>query len=291
MAHQRKWQAPDLSNRVAVVTGATRGVGRGIAEVLGECGATVFVTGRSSDESGLTNEIGATVEDVADAVTTLGGKGVSFRCDHADDQQIADLFRTVRNETGQLDILVNNVIGWGEELDDVSTDDALESWRASMWDRPMSNWDGNMTVGVRSHVVACREAIPLMIDSAGNGTIIFTSEKPQEQPNQDLGIDVRAHAIARLTYSLSSQLEPHRIASMAVVPGFPRTETVRSSYENGHPYFKGWTDEEFIEKTESVHFTGRAVAMLSADMAVMSQTGQVLEVSQLANHYGFADSE
>lgn len=291
MAQQSKWQAPDLSNRVAVVTGATRGVGRGIAEVLGECGATVFVTGRSSDQSGLTNEIGTTVEDVADAITALGGKGIGLRCDHADDQQIAGLFRTVRNETGRLDILVNNVVGWGEELDDVSTDDALESWRASMWDRPMSNWDGNMTIGVRSHVVACREAIPLMIESDSGGVIVFTSEKPEAQPNPDLGIDVRAHTIERLTYSLSNQLEPHRIAAMAVVPGFPRTETVRSSYKDGHPYFEGWTEEDFIEKTESVHFTGRAVAMLYADTAVMSQTGQVLEVSQLASRYGFADSE
>ncbi len=274
-----------------MVTGATRGVGRGIAEVLGECGVTVYVTGRSSEATGLTNQSGATVETVADSVSARGGEGIAFPCDHRNDQQIAELFRAVRDDAGRLDILVNNVIGWGQELDDIDAQDAIERWRAPMWDRPITNWDGNMTVGVRSHVVACHQAIPLMIETADNGLVVFTSERPDETPNADLGIDVRAHAVARLVYSLSHQLESHRIASTAVVPGFPRTETVRRSYDEGHPYFKDWTDREFIEKTESVHFTGRAVAMLSADSSVMSHTGRVLEVSELASHYGFADIE
>lgn len=286
-----RWRAPDLSGRVAVVTGSTRGIGRGIAEVLGACGATVYVTGRSSNQSGMTNEVGATVEEVAEAVERFGGIGKSVQCDHSDDEQVAELFREVQRDSNRLDILVNNVIGWGLELDEIENEGALEKMRAPMWERPLSNWDGNMTVGTRAHVVACREAIPVMLQRNTNGLIVFSSEPPSETPTSDLGSDVRAHAVARISLSLSSQLQPYGIASNVVVPGFPRTEIVTKKRREGHPYFDGWTDDEFVSRTQSVYFTGRGVAQLASDPFVMKQSGKLFLGSELATIYDFQDTE
>lgn len=285
---RERWNCPDLSGKVAVVTGASRGVGRGIAEVLGECRATVYVSARSTRASPTTGDIKQTVEAVAEEIGRRGGVGIPVRCDHGSETDIDQLFKQVQADYGRLDILVNNVIGWGQEPPAPDLKDALKRMIAPMWRRRIANWDGNFHVGLRSHFLACRFGIPLMLEQK-RGVIIFIGERPDAEPNPDLSIDVRAHATARFASSLARQLEPYGIASLLLYPGFPRTEGVLENWETKHPYFSGWTREDFFARTESVHYAGRAVAILAADSDVMSKSGLVLGVHEVARSYGFTD--
>lgn len=283
-----RWTAPDLSGRVAVVTGASRGVGRGVAEVLGECGATVYVAARSTRESPTTGDAELTIEAVADEIGRRGGSGVPVRCDFAVEADVERLFAQVEAEQGRLDILVNNVVGWGAEFESQDVENDAKQWVAPMWQRSVANWDGNMNVGLRSHFLACRLAVPLML-RRGRGLIAFTGERPNAEPNPDLSIDVRAHATARFAFTLAGQLEAHGVASLLVYPGFPRTEGVLKSWESGNSYFEGWTHDDFMAKTESTHYAGRAVAMLAADAGVMARSGRVFGAHELALDYDFTD--
>ncbi len=287
-ASRERWNRPDLSGKVAVVKGASRGVGRGIAEVLGECGATVYVSARSTRESPTTGDVELTIEAVAEEIGRRGGVGIPVRCDHGSETDIEQLFRQVQAGSGQLDILVNNVIGWGQEPPAPDLKDELKRMIAPMWRRHIANWDGNFHVGLRSHFIACRFGIPLMLERKQR-VIVFIGERPDAEPNPDLSIDVRAHATARLAFSLARQLKPHGIASLLLYPGFPRTEGILENWDTKHPYFSRWTREDFFARTESVHYAGRAVAVLASDPDIMSKSGLVLGVHEVAHSYGFTD--
>lgn len=290
-AGTERWDRPDLSGKVAVVTGASQGVGRGVAEVLGECGATVYVSARSTRRSPAAEDPERTIEAVAEEIERRGGVGVPVRCDHGSEADIEQLFRQVEADCGRLDVLVNNVIGWGmEEFSQPDHPDNFLNMIAPIWKRHVSNWDGNFHVGLRSHFIACRFGIPLMLERK-QGLIVFTGERPDLEPNPDLSIDVRAHATARFAFTLARRLEPHGVASLLLYPGFPRTEGILKNWETGHRYFTGWTHEDFLARTESPHYTGRAVAMLAADADVMSRSGVVLGVHEAAREYGFTDMD
>ena len=282
-----RWTAPDLRGRIALVTGATRGVGRAVAGVLGECGATVYASGRGTRARGPTSDLGGTVEDTADEVTARGGEGVGVRCEHGSAEDTAALFARVAEERGGLDVLVNNVVGWYGEPS-VEIQDELDVWRAPMWERDFASWDGNMHVGVRSHALACHFGIPLMLGRPG-AAVIFTNERPNEEPGPDLGIDMRAHATARLALALARQLRGERIPAIAVYPGFPRIEAIVRNWERGHPYFKGWSEADFLARTESPAYAGRAIAMLVADANAMERSGQTVGAHELARAYDFTD--
>jgi len=287
-ASQEQWDPPDLSGKVAVVTGASRGVGRGVAEVLGECGAIVYVSARSTRESPTTSDPEQTIEVVAEEIKRKGGVGIPIQCDHGSEAEIERLFKQVESDHGRLDILINNVIGWDQEPPAPDLKDDLKHMIAPMWQRPVSNWDGNFHVGLRSHFLACRFGIPLMLEQK-QGVIIFTGEQPNDEPNPDLSIDVRAHATARFAFSLAQRLKRRGIVSLLLYPGFPRTEGILNNWNIKHPYFSGWSREDFLAKTESTHYTGRAVAMLAADPDILSQTGLTLGVHQVALDHGFTD--
>src|SRR5260370_37958887 len=154
-----------LRGSVAVVTGASRGVGKGIALALGEAGATVYVTGRS-EAGGTTEGLPGTVRDTADAVTQRGGQGVPVRCDHTADAEVEALFARVRQEEGRLDLLVNNVWGGYEQFD-------WSRFAAPFWEQPLRHWSGMFESSVRAHLVATRLAVPLML-SKGRGLIVHT---------------------------------------------------------------------------------------------------------------------
>lgn len=289
-ASREQWNPPDLGGKVAVVTGASRGVGRGVAEVLGECGATVYVSARSTRESPPTGNPEQTIEAVAEEIGRRGGVGIPVRCDHGSEADIERLFKQVEAGHGRLDVLVNNVIGWGEELSAPEVKDDLKRMIAPIWQRPISNWDGNFHVGLRSHFLACRFGIPIMLERK-QGLIVFTGERPNAEPNLDLSIDVRAHATARFAFSLARRLEKRGIASLLLYPGFPRTEVIVQNWETQHPYFSGWTREDFLARTESTHYAGRAVAVLTADPNVMSKSGLTLGVHEVARSHGFTDMD
>ncbi|BAC90296.1 SDR family NAD(P)-dependent oxidoreductase [Gloeobacter violaceus] len=257
-----------LSGRVAVVTGASRGAGRGIALALGDTGATVYVTGRTV-RGGSLPFIGApgTIEDTAEGVTARGGRGIAVRCDHTDDIQSAALFERVAHEQGRLDLLVNNA--WGGNEGSFA--------EVPFWEEPLTNWDCMFTAGVRAHLAASRFAVPVML-KAGCGLIVCTTFYDEGRFIGNLYYDLAKASINRLAFGLACQLRPHGIAAVALSPGFMRTELVLM-----HP------DPQVGEPGESTEYIGRAVAALAADPHILERSGRVLVVGELAREYGLCD--
>jgi NAD(P)-dependent dehydrogenase (short-subunit alcohol dehydrogenase family) len=222
----------------------------------------------------------------SDAVDTVAESigGVAVRCDHGDDEQVARLFDRIRTERGRLDLMVCNAISWSTD----SGTDGNAAAMAKLWDKPMKWWDTNFNVGVRSHLACCHFGLPLMLEHGG--LIAFTSEFPQPDPkHQDVILDGRAHAVARMAQVVAAQLKRKRVACVVVVPGFPRTEGILEAWEKRDAYFTGWSEADFYAKTESVQYGGRGVASLAADPDVMKRSGDVLRALDLARTYGFTD--
>ncbi|HLH26076.1 MAG TPA: SDR family NAD(P)-dependent oxidoreductase [Chloroflexota bacterium] len=259
-----------LADRVAVVTGASRGVGKGIALGLGEAGATVYVTGRTIEEG--TAPWPGTIGATAEAVSALGGRGVAVRCDHHDDAAIAALFTQVQAEHGRLDVLVNNVysIPGLETPGDVP-----------FWELPFEVWDHIHTVGLRAHFVASRAAAPLMI-AQGRGLIVNVSSVGGARYLFNVAYGAAKAALERLAADMAHELRPYGVAALSIRPSMVATERTRATAHL-------WTNRPTPEPAQSPRFAGRAVAALTADPAVMAKTGQALEVADLAAEYGFVD--
>lgn len=262
-----------LTGRVAVVTGASRGAGLAIAEVLGAAGATVYVTGRSSRGSGTTEGLPGTVEAAAERVTALGGVGIPVRCDHTVDPDVEALFARVDREQGRLDLLVNNVWGGYEGYDGRTFD-------APFWEQPLAlRWERMWVAGVRAHLVASQLAAPRMI-RAGRGLVVSTVAWAGGAYMGNVYYDAAKGAIARATFGMAEELRPHGVAAIAVAPGFMRTERVLAAHAE-MPFD--------LSGTESPTYLGRAIAALAADPAVLRRSGQLLTAGELAREYGFTD--
>jgi NAD(P)-dependent dehydrogenase (short-subunit alcohol dehydrogenase family) len=272
-----QWTSPDLAGQVAVVTGASRGVGRGIAEVLGACGATVYLVARTDCTGG------------AAAIDATGGQAVAVACDVGDDRAVADLFDQVRAEQGRLDVLVNNAVAWGDHGSDHDT--ITEPWLMQPpWNAPVWWWDSNFAVGVRSHYAVTNAAAPLFVEGR-RGVVVFTSERqPGEAGMQELVLDLRATVVARMAHLYSLHLRPHRVSSILLYPGWSRTEPIEQAFRRGDSSFSGWTDDDFAERTASVHYAGRAVASLTSDATLLERTGGFVTSYEAAVHYGFTDT-
>jgi dehydrogenase/reductase SDR family protein 1 len=272
-----QWTSPDLTGQVAVVTGASRGVGRGIAEVLGACGATVYLVARSDST------------DVAASIDASGGRASPVACDIGDDHAVARLFDRVRAEQGRLDVLVNNAVAWGDHGRD--HDAVSEPWLMQPpWNAPEYWWDSNFAVGVRSHYVVTNAAAPLFV-AGRRGVVVFTSERqPGEAGMQELVLDLRATVVERMAHLYSLHLRPHRVSSILLYPGFSRTEPIERAFERGDSSFADWTDDDFAERTASVHYAGRAVAALAADSTLLERTGSLVTSYEAAVRYGFTDT-
>ena len=246
-----------LAGRVAVVTGASRGAGRGIAQELGAAGATVYVTGRSTrarpaDSYGqllALSELAAlpgTIDDTADEVTQLGGRGIAVACDHTKEDEVAALFARVEREQGRLDLLVNNAWGGHESFTGV--------FEAPFWEHPLANWDSMFD---RGHYL--------------RGNLFY---------------DLAKASMTRLAFGIAQELQPHGVASVAVSPGWMRTEFVLAGHKTDEAH---WQERPALARTESPRYLGRAVAALAGDAQVLDKTGQVLRVADLARAYGFTD--
>ncbi len=261
---------PDLRGKVAVVTGASRGAGRAIALVLGEAGATVYVTGRSVRGGSPTEGLPGSVDETAELVTARGGLGA--RVDHTVDAEVETLFARVRREQGRLDLLVNNAWGGYEGYDGATFD-------APFWEQPLSRWEGMFTAGVRTHFAASRFAAPLMIEQR-SGLIVGTVAWAFGEYLGNLSYDVAKAAVVRMAFGMARELRPHGVAAVAVAPGFMRTERVLAAHA-ANPFD--------LAATETPEYLGRAVAALAADPNLMEKTGQVLTAGDLAREYGFTD--
>jgi len=276
------WNPPNLDGQVAVVTGASKGIGRGIAEVLAACGATTYLVARTE----------ATLEEVAGVIEGSGGNAVVARCDLRDDAAVAGLFDRIAQDEGHLEIVVNNAVAW-EQLD-LGTDDGDSSLPAFMyqppWHAPRQWWDVNFDVGVRSHWLVTNLAAPLLTEGR-RGVVFFTSElRPRNPGEQEMVLDLRGSVVERMAMLYSLHLRPHRVSSVFLYPGFVRTEAIQRSFDEGGSYFDGWTSDEYLAKTCSTHFPGRAAASLAADPNLIERTGSVVTAIEAAEAYGFTDT-
>lgn len=257
-----------LDGRVAVVTGGSRGVGKGCALELGAAGAKVYVTGRTMEEGAapLPGSVGAT----ADEVQAAGGKAVAVCCDHRDDPQVAALFERVQDECGRLDVLVNNAFQIPKEL----------TSGKPFWEVPISNWDDMFDVGTRSAYVASVHAARRMV-SQGQGLIANISSSGAQEYAWHVAYGVGKCALDRLTADTAHELRKHGVTVVSLWPGLVLTERTRGAARS-LPTLN-------FEGAESQRFTGRAIAALAADPGVARWNGQAVASRSLADHYGFTD--
>jgi NAD(P)-dependent dehydrogenase (short-subunit alcohol dehydrogenase family) len=260
-----------LEGRVAVVTGASRGIGKGCALELGAAGATVYVTARSvsEDDHPLPGTIGAT----ADEVTAAGGTAVAVALDHRDDDAVEALFRRVLDEHGRLDVLVNNAFIVTNEL----------TSGKPFWEVPISNWDDMIDIGTRSAYVASVFAARPMVD-AGAGLIVNVSSSGAEEYAWQVAYGVGKCALDRITVDTAHELAPYGVSVVSVWPGFVRTERIDLGVAAGL-----LPESLDLSTSESPRFVGRAVVALAADPAVARWTGRAVPARDLADEYGFTD--
>jgi len=278
-----------LKGRVAVVTGASRGAGRGIAVELGAAGATVYVTGRSTRERPADtygellklSELSAlpgSIDDTADEVAQHGGRGIAVRCDHTREEDVAALFERVQRDEGRIDLLVNNAWGGHETFNGV--------FEAPFWEHPLSNWDSMFDRGVRNHLLASRFAAPMMV-ARQQGLIVTTTYRDRDRYLRgNLFYDLAKAAMSRLAFGMAEELRPHGVASLAVSPGWMRTEFVLAGHKTDEAH---WQERPALARTESPRYVGRAVAALAGDPSVLAKSGAVHRVGDLAREYGFTD--
>ena len=262
-----------LHGQVAVVTGASRGIGKGIAIGLGEAGATVYVTGRSTGNRHI--GLPGTVEETAAEVTRLGGRGIAVRCDHRVDADVATVFDRVREEQGRLDILVNNSFA--------SPEQRLLWSGQPFWELPMSLWDDLNAVGLRSHLVATRFAVPLMLERRA-GTILNVSSHSAgvaKSPGskRTLPYSVVKAALHRLSADMATELRDAGIAALSIWPPATRTEGVLAQPEV-------WGD---LSAWNTPLFTGRVVAAFLGGGDAFARSGETIDVEELAGQLGIVD--
>lgn len=255
---------------MAWVTGASRGVGRGIALALGRDGWTVYVTARSSS-AGRTGHLPGTVEDCAQAVTAAGGRGVAVVCDHRDDDAVTAVADRIAATHGRLDLLANNAWGGYERLNA----GAWEEWNAPLWQQPIELFDAMFASGVRAHYVALARSAPLLIATPGSA-VVTVSFTVTDTDSQSFGAAYAAAKCAddRLARAAASQLRAHGVASVALHPGLVRTEGVMQFAEHLD-----------LDGSQSPEGVGRTVAALMRDPHLMDLTGQILDVAELADRY------
>lgn len=263
----------DLAGRVALVIGASRGVGKGVALGLGEAQATVYITGRTVQEGAGVDGLPGTIYQTAEEVERLGGRAIPVQCDHRDDAQVEALFGRVMDDHGQLDLLVNNVWGGYEHLLlDGRYVDSLP-----FWEQPIERWDSMFAAGVRAHYVASVLAAKRMTEQR-SGLIVTISFWAAQKFLGSPAYGAAKAADDKLIRDMAHQLRDHHVAAVSLYPGLVRTENVMRFAE----YFD-------LSNSESPQFVGRAVAALAGDPSIMAKTGEILVAAALAREYGFTD--
>jgi NAD(P)-dependent dehydrogenase (short-subunit alcohol dehydrogenase family) len=260
-----------LEGKVAIVTGASRGIGKGIALELGAAGATVYVTARSVSDGDhpLPGTVGATAREV----DAMGGTGVAVALDHRDDAAVEALFDRVLDAHGRLDVLVNNAF--------IVTDQLVSG--LPFWEASISNWDDMIDVGTRSAYVASVFAARAMI-AAKRGLIVNVSSSGAEEYAWQVAYGVGKCALDRITSDTAHELAPYGVSVVSVWPGFVRTERIDVAADAG--LLSASLD---LETCESPRFMGRAVVALATDTGVARWSGRAVAARDLADEYGFTD--
>lgn len=272
-----------LNGKVALVAGATRGAGRGIAIELGAAGATVYVTGRTTREQPSEYVRPETIEETAELVSAAGGRGIAVRVDHLVSDEVRGLVDRIRTEQGQLDILVNDI--WGGEK--------LREWDKPVWEHNLENGLRMLALGVHTHLITAHHALPLLIQRPGgllvevtDGTAEYNAENYRISPFYDLA----KVAVTRMAWAHAKDLAPHDATSVSITPGWLRSEMMLEAFGVSEDNWRDATSKvPHFAISESPRFVGRAVAALAADPDRARWNGQSLSSGQLAGVYGFTD--
>jgi NAD(P)-dependent dehydrogenase (short-subunit alcohol dehydrogenase family) len=273
-----------LQGRVALVAGATRGAGRGIAAALGEAGATVYCTGRSTRERPSEYQRPETIEETAELVTTAGGTGIAVAVDHLDAEQVEALLRRIDTEQGRLDVLVNDI--WGGEL--------LFEWSTPVWEHDLANGLRLLRLALDTHLITSHFALPLLIRNAGglvvemtDGTRAYNAERYRVS----IFYDLAKTAVIRLAFAQAQELAPHGCTAVALTPGWLRSEMMLEHYGVTEENWRegAAVNPHFAAISESPLFVGRAVAALAADPDLERRNGGSFSSGELAREYGFTD--
>jgi len=278
-----------LHSKVAVVAGATRGAGRGIAAMLGEAGATVYCTGRSArgkiipvgtpENPFVTAYRPETIEDTAELVTQYGGTGIAAQVDHSDEAQVKALFEWVKREQGKLDILVNDI--WGG--------DQYMEWGKPFWELDIQKGFTMLDTVLKTHIITSRYGVPLLVEN-GTGLVIEIGDGDTLDYRGNFFYDLVKTTTIRLAVAMAEDLRPHRIAAIAVTPGFLRSEAMLEYFGVTEANWReGTTKDPHFIASETPYFVGRAVAALAADTNNFSKTGKAFASWTLSDEYGFTD--
>jgi NAD(P)-dependent dehydrogenase (short-subunit alcohol dehydrogenase family) len=272
-----------LNDKVALVAGATRGAGRGIAIELGAAGALVYCTGRSTTSQ--RSEIGRpeTIEETAELVERAGGHAIPVQCDHLDITQVQSLIERIDREQGQLDILVNDI--WGG--------DKFTEWNVPVWEHSLEKGLHILRLAIDTHIITSHFALPLLIRNPG-GLVVEVTDGTREYNNNNyrlsLFYDQAKTSIIRMAWALAQELKSHECTAVALTPGWLRSEQMLDNYGVTED---NWKDATKIQPhfiiTETPRYVGRAVAALADDPYVDRWNGQSLSSGQLAQEYGFKD--
>jgi dehydrogenase/reductase SDR family protein 1 len=264
--------AAGLKDCVALVTGGSRGVGKGAAIGLAEAGATVIVTARTRSSGG--SEWPGSLDETIAAINQAGGKGVGLLCDHSDDDSVKDVFDVIRRDYGRLDVLVNNVFAAPNVM----------PVNVPFWQVPVSLWDTLHRVGLRSHFVASQFAVPLMLPRK-HGLIVNTSSGGGVRYTFNVPFGVQKSGVDRMARDMAHELKPLGISAVSIWPGYIKSEKLAAQPDRVPPALA----RLIAERGETPVFVGRAIAALAADPNVIAKTGQILLASELASEYGFTD--
>jgi NAD(P)-dependent dehydrogenase (short-subunit alcohol dehydrogenase family) len=272
-----------LTGKVALVAGATRGAGRGIAVALGEAGATVYATGRSTRERRSEVDRPETIEETADLVTAAGGEGIAVAVDHLEPAQVRGLVERIDADHGRLDVLVNDI--WGAEH--------LFDWSAPVWEHDLDNGLRLLRLAIETHLITSHHALPLLVRRPGGLVVEVTDGTAAYNADHyrvTMFYDLAKTSVIRMAWGLARELEPHEATAVALTPGWMRSEAMLEHY--------GVTEDNWRDATqrtphfcisETPRYVGRAVAALAADPDVARWNGQSLSSGELAQVYGFTD--
>lgn len=270
-----------LKGKVAVVAGATRGAGRGIARMLGEAGATVYCTGRSARGKLQRKDRPETIDETAQLVTQAGGMGLAVPVDHTDEEQVRALFeRVAKEQAGRLDLLVNDMTG----------DSYMES--KPLLDHSVAKGLKMVENGSFSHIITSRYAIPLMIKNRRGLIVEMTDGVTDEIREFNFYYDLEKATNIRLARALALYLRPHKIAAVALTPGFLRSEEMLDHFGVTEPTWReGIKKDRWFAYSETPTYVGKAVVALARDRKIMTKSGQALSSGKLAREYGFTDED
>ena len=266
-----------LAGKIAVVAGATRGAGRGIARMLGEAGATVYCSGRSVAGKPATGSRPETIEQTAEMVTAAGGRGIAVQTDHLQADQVERLFARVKQEAGRLDVLVNDI--WGG--------DDLTEWGTPFWKLDPVKGFAMLDSAIKTHILTSRYGVPLMIEQR-SGLVVEITDGDHPGYRFVLYYDLAKMAAIRLAYDMSEELTGKGVTALAVTPGFLRSEAMLEKFGVTEANWREAKVQGF-QASETPCFVGRAIAALAADPKVHHKAGGVYASWTLSDEYGFID--